>query len=231
MRTDKVLFLSETSRASCGILSSCAPLNDFDRAVVRTHYTQNALAPSQVCQRFSLHCPAKNNTVDLPRRPRWCEWAWANSFSRGRPVWDFETSHPVSLRCARRSVRIPLCPLNSTCPVYFCIATTSSYHNSFWQFPKGIKGQICIDVGCVSRLEQDCTEILFPVSRRNESESFGIYHLILEFSLGELSASEFDQEVLIHSRGLCSFAFPNKNDARKSYTNTIEVELNAFLSG
>lgn len=142
MRTDKVLFLSETSRPSCGILSACAPPNDFDRAGERTHYTQNTLAPSQVCQWFSLRCQAKNNTVDLPRRPRWCEWACANSFSCGRPVWDFETSHPVSLLRAHRSIRIPVCPLNSTCPVYFCILlllTTSSYQNSFWQSPKGEK--------------------------------------------------------------------------------------------
>lgn len=82
----------------------------------------------------------------------------------------------------------------------------------------------------MSRLEQDCTEILFPVSRRNESGSVGIYNLILEFSLEELSASEFNQEVLTHQRGLYSFASPTKNDVRKSYADSIKVELNVFLS-
>lgn len=169
--------------------SVCAPLNDFDWARRQTHYTQNILAPSQLClcSAFGSVCAFKPRITMLT----YCsDWSGANHVcanSSGvtsslcvRPhsnalllgcIWDF-ISHVVMKLCHFMFLSSHF---SSTCPVHVSW--------SLWLGSRRItsleeaKQHICIPVGYVWRWkEQECSKTMC---------FFAVVNKLMKTSLGE----------------------------------------------
>lgn len=166
--------------ASC---PSVLLLNDFDRASTQTHYTQNTLAPSQVCHwsAFGSVCTLTPRIILLT-----CcsDWSGANRSVQTvlAPVSFLRLCDHSNGKKDPRSETLPLLEIcensplfTSTCPSLL----TYISQNRFWHFPYGKRQeQICIVVGCVSRWSKSAVKYCFFLQLRARNLSCIVFRSI-----------------------------------------------------